>query len=173
MGEKAADFLHLLWNTDCTAASWYKVCFLSFCTQGHGCTPSQRQAAPVWQRLPTSLGAQCQSRAEEENSSVGQHAVMSKNNSRRMEKGRVGSSLYSKLSQTAEKKKIHFITWFHTTVFLFFFSQCNDGSWKIQTMRHFLCLDPLKSPHHWDQVIVLLAQFLQPSDATHCNTSHL
>lgn len=32
------------------------------------------------------------------------------NNSRRMEKGRGRSSLYSKLSQAAEKQKIHFIT---------------------------------------------------------------
>lgn len=164
-------FFHLLCKTQIAPRHHdIKCVFFPFCTQGHCCTPSRRQAAPVWQRLPTSLGAQCQSRAEEENSSVGAACCHVENNSRRMEKGRVRCSLYSKLSQAAEKKKIHFITWFHTTVF---FLPVHDGRWKIQNRFHFLCLDPLKSPHHWNQVIVLLAQFLQPSDATDCNRLHL
>lgn len=46
-------------------------------SQGHDCTPCQRQAATLWASLPSSLGAQCQSRAEKEDTSVGQRAVMS------------------------------------------------------------------------------------------------
>lgn len=163
-------FFHLLWNTDCTTASWYKVCFLSFLhsrsllhTQpASGCTSvteaanQPRRSVPIKSRGGEFIcGAAC---------------CHVENNSRRMEKGRVRSSLYSKLSQAAEKKEIHFITWFHTTVF---FPPSTWRKMKDPKPFSFLCLDPLKSPHHWNQVIVLLAQFLQPSDATDCNRLHL
>lgn len=39
--------------------------------------PASVGVATVWPSLPSSLGAQCQSRAEEEDTSVGQRAVMS------------------------------------------------------------------------------------------------
>lgn len=141
-----------------------KCVFFPFCTQGHCCTPSRRQAAPVWQRLPTSLGAQCQSRAEEENSSVGQRAVMSETR-----KDPACTPSWALL----QRKRKSILLPDSTQQFFCFFLPVHDGRWKIQNLFHFLCLDPLKSPHHWNQVIVLLAQFLQPSDATDCNRLHL
>lgn len=140
-----------------------------FCTQGHCCTPSRRQAAPVWQRLPTSLGAQCQSRAEEENSSVGQRAVMSKTIQegwRREGEDPACTPSWAKLQRNRKSISLPDSTQ------LVPFSQYMTENERSKPFS-FLCLDPLKSPHLWKQVIVLLAQFLQPSDATDCNRLHL
>lgn len=149
-------------------------------SQGHNCTPSQRQAATVGARLPSSLGAQCQSRAEEEIHLWGSELSCLKEFKRdgwmEKAKGKTPPVLWAERDGRGKGKNISEPD--STEVFVeinFFYYVTEEDRFKLCfcVLILYASLHPTIRPHQWNQVILLLAHFLQPCDATVSNPLYL